>query len=559
MAFQIINLADHINAAVDKMNENFELISWTADSDAINDIINNYIDSSVINQFINSDTINNYIDQSSIIEIIDSDFIQSLILSVGIDGTIDSSQFYDILAETGIVARLDSVEGGFVLLAQDFTNLSTSYTNLDSDVSALSTAYSSLTSQISVLDSGVEVLSQGLVDLEAQFIGGIEIDSATIVQAVGGAITTLETRINANSDEISVVSQSITDLSADLALLDSTLSPLIQANATAISNIVASASANSDELEVLSGRFDSFQVTLQNAIDSGLEIDPDDVAAAVGGITDDLYTRIYVNSDKISVVSADITTLNSKLTLLDSAGALFDVVSGAVSDLRTDVEAADDSNFSALSQLEITLSNKIDSDVQEALTTVSNSYITSGQLTTAIQNATTSLQQEIDGDVQAALTSVSNTYATDGEVTTAIQNATNSLTQTINNTVATAEQTLNTRIDAVDSALGEVTVEVRYTLNLDANGHVAGIEFNNDGATADMSIIADKFGIVNASDNAIKPFTVDGDQILLSNATVTGTLNISSSTTAGSMSMTNDLMQIFDAGGNPRVRFGRLA
>jgi len=531
MAFQIINLADHINAAVDKMNENFDLISWTADSDAINNtinnyidsdvinnIINNYIDSSVINQFINSDTINNYLDQSTIINIIDSDFIQSIILNLNLDGSIDSSQFYSILAETGLVARVDNVEGGLVLLAQDYTNLSTNYTNLDSDVSALSTAYSGLTSQISVLDSGIEVLSQDLVSLEAQFTGSIELDSAVIVQAIGGALTTLDTRINANSDEISVVSQAVTNLSADLSLLDSTLSPLIQANSTAISNLVASATANSDELEVLSGRFDSFQVTLQNAIDSGLEINPDDVAAAVGGITDDLYTRIYANSDKIGVVSASITSLNSKLTLLDSAGALTDVIADAVSDLRAEVVAGDSGNLNAISQLEVTLNNKIDSDVQTALTTLSNTYVTDGELTTAVQNATTSL------------------------------------TQTINNTVATAEQTLNTRIDGID-----LSVEVGYTLNLDANGHVAGIEFNNNGETAAMSIFADKFAIVNSSDSAIRPFTVDGDQILLSNATVTGSLNISSSSTNGSMTMTNDLMQIFDAGGNPRVRFGRLA
>ena len=542
MPLQIVNLGDHINAGIDKINENFELISWTADSDAIGGVINTYI---------NSDTINNFIDQSQFFSIIDSDYIQSVIINMQIDGNIDSSQVYSIIAETGLVARIDSVENGFILLAQDFTNLQTSYQNQDSNISALSSAYSSLTSQISVLDSGIEVLAQDLVDLEAQFIGGIELDSDTIVQAVGGALSNLETRINANSNEISIVSQAVTDLSADLSILDSNLTSQINVNATAISNLIASASLNSDGIEALSGRFDSFQVTLQNAIDSGLEINPEDVANAVGGITDDLYARIHANSDSISVITQDITSLESKLTLLDSNNALFDVVANAVSDLKAYVEAQDDSNFEAISSLGISLNNKIDSDIQSLNTLLSNSYVQQGDLTTAVQNATESLQQEIDGDIQTALTTVSNTYVTDGEMTTAIQTATTTLSQQIDSDIVSATQSLQTQINGI-------SVEVGYTLNLDANGHVAGIEFNNDGATADMSIIADKFGIVNASNNAIKPFTVDGDQILLSNATVTGQLNIASSSTTGSMTMTNDVMKIFDANNNPRVIFGRL-
>lgn len=476
MPLQTINLGDHINAAIDKMNENFELLD-------------------------------------SNLSALDSDFLLSLISEAGLEGTIDSSAIFSIIAETGLEARMDSIDGGFSLIAQDFTNLETQLT--DDIATAVSTAEQALTTRIDTTDSNVTVLAQDLVDLEAQFIDGIEIDSAVIVQAVGGALSNLETRIDANSDEISVVSQSVTDLSADLALLDSQLSPLIQTNATAISNLVASTSANSDGIEVLSGRFDSFQVSLQQALDSGLEVNPDDVAAAVGGITDDLYSKIYANSDKISVVTADVTTLESKLTLLDSSGALSDVISTAISDLRTDVEAGDSSNLQAISSLETTLENKIDDDIQTALTTVSNTYVTEGEMTTAIQTASTVLSQQIDDDV------------------------------------AIASQTLQNQIDGIDVSVG-------YTLNLNANGHVAGIEFNNNGATADMTIIADKFGIVNASNNAVKPFTISGDDVLLSNATVTGQLNISSTGNGGSMTMTNDVMSIFDGSNNLRVKFGRL-
>ena len=550
MSFQIINLADHINAGIDKINENFELASWVVDSDAIRNVFNSYI---------NSDTINNYIDQSTFINIIDSDYIQSIIFNTEIQGQIDSGQIYDIIAETGIVSRIDSVEGGFILLAQDFTNLSTSYNDLNTGLSALATANSSLTAQISVLDSGIEVLAQDLVDLQAEFTGSIDIDSATIVEAVGGAISTLETRINANSDEISVVSQSVTDLSADLSLLDSNLTPLIQANATAISNLVAAASATDSGIEVLSGRFDSFQVSLQQALDSGLEVDPEDVANAVGGITDDLYARIHANSDSITVVTADITTLNSKLTLLDSNGALFDVIATADQTLRSEVIRRDSDNLvQAISEFNTALESYIDEDALSTADQNLRTYVRqqdSDNLVQAISEFNTALSSYVTGAAAATADQALRTFVTQGDTAT-LASARSEFTTALSTYVDSSQ--FATATEELYTAIGEAGTEVGYTLNLNANNHVAGIEFNNDGATADMVIIADKFGIVNASNNAVKPFTVDGDQVLLSNATVTGQLNISSTGNNGSMTMTNDVMNIFDGSGNLRVKFGRL-
>lgn len=539
MPLQTINLGDHINAAIDKINENFELLEWATDSNSITNVINNYLDSSITNYF-------------DFTEVIDSDYIQSIITNLSIEGNIDSAQVFSIIAEMGLQARLDSVEGGFILLAQDYTNLSTSYTNLADSVSALSTAQSSLTSQISVINGQYEVLSQDLVDLEAQFTGSIDIDSDLIVQAVGGALSSLETRISANSDEISVVSQSVTDLSADISILDSNLNEQLNVNATAISNLVASASLNSDGIEALSGRFDSFQVTLDQAIQEGLTITPEQVASAIGGITDDIYTRLNANSESISVVAGDIQTLNTALELVNSDGYVTSIVSNAGYALTSEVEAKDSDNFSAVSQLLIDLENKVDSDFQAAEIKANNTYTTQDDVTSAIQEAGFATTQDVGDAVQDAKLEISNDYVAQGDLFTAVQEGGFALTTEVNSNIAQAESRLNTRIDE------QGNVSVGYTLNLNANGHVAGIEFNNDGATADMTIVADKFGIVNASNNAVKPFTVSGDNILLSNATVTGQLNISSTGNGGSMTMTNDVMTIFDNAGNTRVVFGRL-
>jgi hypothetical protein len=530
MPLQTINLGDHINAAIDKMNENFELLD-------------------------------------SNLSALDSDFLLALISEAGLEGTVDSAAIFAIIAETGLETRIDSTDSGLSLLAQDFTNLETQLTgvnsdftalsiaqsnlssriditdsnlsiissditnleaqyleldsNLDSNISALATAQSELTSRIDVTDSNVSVLSQSLIDLEAEFQAGIGVDSAQLAQAVSTATQDISSRIDANSDEISIVSQSVTDLSADLTIFDSNLQAQITANADAVSTLVSRVNYNSDELELLSGSFDSFQVTFQNALDSGIRVNSDDIAAAVGGVSGDLYAKIYANSDAIVVIGEDIVQIESKLVLLDSDGALVNILAEADQSLRSYVDQQDSAGLvRAISEFNTALSAYVDSE--------------------ALSTADLNLRSYVEQQDSATLASAISEFEL--RLTSYIDSA----------QFAIAEQNIYTAIDSAGT-------EVGYTLNLNANGHVAGIQFNNDGATADMSIIADKFGIVNASNNAIKPFTVDGDNVLLSNATVTGQLNISSTGNGGSMTMTNDVMTIFDSAGNTRVVFGRLA
>ena len=508
MPFQIINLADHINAGVDKINENFV----AAESDLTSLQSNVAIIQSDI-ALLESDLLS-----------IDSAFILDLVNNSGIQGSIDSSAIFAIIAETGLEARIDSTDNGLSLLAQDFTNLEVQYleldSNLDSSISALATAQSILESRIDVTDSNLSVVSQSLIDLETEFQGGLGVDSDQLAQAVSTATQDISSRIDANSDEIHIVSQAVTDLSADLTILDSDLNVQITANADAVSTLITRVNLNSDELDLISGSFDSFQVTFQNALDSGIRVNSDDIAAAVGGVTGDLYTRIYANSDAIAVVGEDIVNIESKLVLLDSDGALVDILATADQSLRSYVDQQDSNNLvTAISEFNTAL----------------ESYIDSSALSTADMNLRSYVQQQ-DSD----------------NLATAISEFELRLTSYVDSDkFAIAEQNIYTAIDSAGT-------EVGYTLNLDANGHVAGIEFNNDGATADMSIIADKFGIVNASNNAIKPFTINGDTVELSNATVTGALNISSTGNGGSMTMTNDVMKIFDSANNPRVIFGRL-
>ena len=80
----------------------------------------------------------------------------------------------------------------------------------------------------------------------------------------------------------------------------------------------------------------------------------------------------------------------------------------------------------------------------------------------------------------------------------------------------------------------------------------------NDGATADFTLTADTFRFVNASNNEVQPFTIDGDEVLLSNARVTGTLDIGTNQTGARMELTNDFIKIYDDNNIVRVKMGLL-
>jgi hypothetical protein len=97
-----------------------------------------------------------------------------------------------------------------------------------------------------------------------------------------------------------------------------------------------------------------------------------------------------------------------------------------------------------------------------------------------------------------------------------------------------------------------------YALDLNVNNHIAGIRLDNNGTTSNFAITADTFKIINASNNEIQPFTVSGNEVQLSNATVTGNLNIGSNLSGEHTEITDDVIKVFDTNGFLRVKLGNL-
>lgn len=401
---QVVNLADNINAAVLKINQNFAgvesgeigggldssevvgVITETVDSAYVNNLVDVGVDSSIVNNIVNN--------------ILDSDYFLTTI-----------NQEY---------------------LNQFTINTDVSY--LDSDISANASA-----------------------------------------------ITTVISRIDGNSDSISILSGVIDSVEADLILRDSATNDRIDLNTSAISSLTSRVSANESGLSAVVSSVDSLGLTLDQFITDGIEITPEQVTSAIGGALDELTLRLNADSDKLVLEAAKIVDLNTQLTALDS-------------ETGAQIQA--------------------EADARNAL------------------SATVSL---IDGRV----TSQSN------DITT--------LTASVDSDFARIDNELTTIVDDLGNA------SAVYALNLDVNNHVAGIRLDNNGSTANFAVTADTFKIINASDNEIQPFTVEGDQIELSNATVTGQLDVTTSDATGSMTITGNLITITDGSSNPRVRLGKLS
>ena len=426
---QVVNLADNINAAILKINQNF------AGLDSAVGNVNVSVDSADITNIVNN--------------ILDSDYFLTTI-----------NQEY----------------------LQQFT-INTDVSYLDSDISANASAIFTLESRIDATDSGILVLSQAQIATQAQLdnmvLGGI--DSDLLADAIASANTTVISRIEANSDSISILSGVIDSVEADLILRDSDTNNRIDLNTSAISALTSRVSVNESGLSAVVSSVDSLGLTLDQFITDGIEITPEQVTSAIGGALDELTLRLDADSDKLVLEAAKIVDLNAQLTALDSeTGDLIQAEADARNVLSATVELID------------------------------------GRVTSQSQDITT-LTANVDSDF-AVVTNQLTTFADD---------------------------------------LGNVNAV--YALDLDVNNHIAGIRLDNDGTTANFAVTADTFKVINASNNEIQPFTVIGDDVFLSNATVTGNLDVTTSGGTGSMNIKGELITISDGNGTPRVKLGDLS
>jgi hypothetical protein len=476
-----INLADHINSAVDKINENFDGIV-TGDIP----LPPSGLDSSALNTYIST-----FLDSNYFLTVINQDYLQQFTIN---------------------------------------TNVS------DSDIQANASAIFTLESRIDNTDSGILVLSQALIQTQASLDNMVldGIDSDLLASAIASANTSIISRIEANSDQIVSFAGIIDSVENNLLLFNSDTNERIDINTTAISELTSRITVNSDGLSAVLESVDSLGLTLDQFIQDGINITPEMIDSAMAGASDALTIRMNADSDKLSIEAAKIVELETGLSVLDSdLGTRVTALSNAQSELVSRVEFDSSENrVTTLAEDIVTLNNQVD---------ITNS---DGSLSQAVSTSESTLRGEIT--------------VVDGRITSVETSLTNTLNAKIDNDIAEATETLTALIDSAGNTTA--TWGIDLVAGSEDNPKVAGIKFGNDGTTADFEITADTFKILptDGSGNGAAPFSVSTEGVELSNAKVTGKIDVTTSDSDGSMNIKGNLITISDAEGVTRVKLGKL-
>lgn len=197
---QKVNLADNVNAAVDKINENFELVETGifsgVDSSSVTNIVNNVLDSDYFTTIINEDYITNI--------------------------------------TTNLNVDLTDVEAGIAANAASILAMEASITQTDSGITVLASQQQATQAQ-----------------LEGVVLGGI--DSDLLADAIANANTTLTSRIDATDSSISVLAENIDSVNSSLLLLDSSTGALIAAEGDARVALTSRVTANEGDISTVQG------------------------------------------------------------------------------------------------------------------------------------------------------------------------------------------------------------------------------------------------------------------------------------------------------------------
>lgn len=332
---QTINLADNINAAFDKVNENFESLDSsvsnlsTLDSAEVRAIItgsdldmggNKVLFGNVYSTVADLPSAGTYHGMFAHVHETGKGYFAHAGQWVelgGLDPAEITNIVNDILTEDYFLSVINEE------YLQQFTiNTSVDLTDVEAGIAANAAAILSVESSISQTDSGITVLAQQIQETQAQLegvvVGGIDED--LLAAAITSANTTIVSRIDADSDSLVALSSIVDSVSAELLLLDQTTGQQIQAEADArnalsseVSLIDGRVTAQSTDITTLSSRVDSdfaeINQTLQTVVDDqgnasavyALDLDVNNRIAGIKLENDGTSSQFSINADAFKV------------------------------------------------------------------------------------------------------------------------------------------------------------------------------------------------------------------------------------------------------------------
>jgi hypothetical protein len=338
---------------------------------------------------------------------------------------------------------------------------------------------------------GIETASRN------QAIAGISNEVTSLANANASIVQTLTNLNTSFDDEITaaVNAERLARISAlsDITETLTTLSDANEATSELITNL--SSSFNTDaidaEISTLTNALSGINETLTTLSDNN---------EATSSLVTDLDSSFssQISAETLARTTA-LSTINETLTTLSDANE-------TTAQLVTNLGSSFDSEISAETLARTTAI----SGINQTLTTLNNANSATAQ---SVTNLSASFNSALSTETLARTTAIAGVESSITAVATANQasaTATTNLIAELEEQTAGVTQTMNASIDAITNK-----INAQYTLEVDANGNVAGMKLGADENGSSIAFTADSFKVSTGGPNGeiLTPFSIIDGQV----------------------------------------------
>ena len=456
-------------------------------------------------------------------------------------------------ALTSVTSQLTTLANSNSALAQTVNNINTSFeaeieTAVGAETLARTAAISNINQTITSLSNANEALAETVNNINTSFEAEIEAavssEAALRISAISDINQTLTSLSNANE----ATAQSVTDLSTSFT---SEITGAISTEALARQNALAA------EVLARTSAIQSAVSSIPGADLTGLATIEDleaEAAERVSAIAEEAAERARLLGIETQARTSAISSINQTLTTLNDANsataqAVTNLSASFASDLtdlednqnllRTQAIAGVESSISALTtaneavalsvtnlgtQFEVDIAEAIAGEAAiraEALTNISEEIasLSNGDGATVTRLNTLEAQYTIDN---GSITGFSQSSALKTVIDSAIATANQATVTSTTNLIAELEEQTAGVTQSMSADINALTnkVNAQYTLEVNADGNVAGMRLGADETGSSISFTADSFKVSTGGPNGqlLTPFSIIDGQVAFNGA-----------------------------------------
>jgi hypothetical protein len=346
------------------------------------------------------------------------------------------------------------------------------------ETNARTQAVSTLTEQVtSIADSNAAIV-ETLTNLNTSFITEINDAISDETLARIEAISDINQTLTSMSDANQALAESVTDLNTSfITEINDALGAESAARTEAISNINQTLTSISNANEAAAQSITNLETSF------------------ITEIGDAIGAEAALRTEAISNINQTLTTLNDANEAL--AESVTDLSSSFITEINNAVDAESVLRTEAISNINETLTtlNDANSANAESISTLEAQYTIENGSITGFSQAS-ALKTEIDSAIatanEATVTSTTELIAELGDQTSAVT------------------ETMTANIDALTNK-----VNAQYTLEVDANGNVAGMKLGADENSSEIAFTADSFKVSTGGPQGqiLTPFSIIDGQV----------------------------------------------